>query len=197
MSLLLLLMSCLSGCYVAKLDADGKPILPQTHNDASLSNMTPDQVAQQLWPTKVVAVAESSAKNWQQLRRDQAGLQQGEKVSGFYRLSGVVSKVDRSHLMGQMVVDVEQTPVTVQIGPIIRGNAIRDAVPGLSFDTFKNQVQFARLAKELNKKALASFPAPDEQWQGQPITMIVAATLTSEAIIQAVPLALSRENAHD
>jgi len=43
--------------------------------------------------------------------------------------------------------------VTLQLGPVIRGTAIRDALPFISFTDYENQIEFARLAKAFNTKA--------------------------------------------
>lgn len=194
-AVVLAMIATLTACDVVKLDADNKPILPQSTDVNTLANMTPAQIAEQIWPTQIMSQAKTSARDWQQLQTAQLALQQGQKLTGFFRLNGVVSKVDRSHRAGAMIVDVHQHPVTVQIGPIVRGNALRDSAKGVSFDAFKNQVQFARLSKALNKKALGGLPKLDSEWQGQPVTMIVAATVTRDGIKQAVPIVLQRGNA--
>jgi predicted lipoprotein len=43
---------------------------------------------------------------------------------------------------------------SIQIGPVIRGNAIRDALPFVSFKDFTNQLEFADVGKALTALAL-------------------------------------------
>jgi|GEM_PF-4624691 predicted lipoprotein len=47
----------------------------------------------------------------------------------------------------------ENTEVKIQLGPIIKGTAIRDSNPGIQADDFVNQIEFAALSRELNKLA--------------------------------------------
>ena len=39
----------------------------------------------------------------------------------------------------------------VQLGPIVKGTAIRDGVEGIDADNFTNQIEFAALSREFNK----------------------------------------------
>ena len=45
--------------------------------------------------------------------------------------------------------------VTLQIGPVVRGTAIRDMLAFRPFGSFKNQVDYAQYGKALNIKANA------------------------------------------
>jgi predicted lipoprotein len=44
------------------------------------------------------------------------------------------------------------TRVVVQVGPVLTGTAIRDALPALGFDRFVNQLQHADVGNELNAR---------------------------------------------
>lgn len=44
------------------------------------------------------------------------------------------------------------TRVAVQIGPVLTGTAIRDALPAFGFDRFVNQIQHADVGNELNAR---------------------------------------------
>ena len=72
------------------------------------------------------------------------------------RGKGRVTGVDTSSRTGLAEVDVEVPGGTVairlQIGPVLRGTSIRDALPTVSFDQFVNQIQFADVANELNAR---------------------------------------------
>ena len=41
----------------------------------------------------------------------------------------------------------------IQIGPVIKGTAIRDTLDFMTFGMFVNQIEFAQLSNALNKKA--------------------------------------------
>jgi predicted lipoprotein len=68
---------------------------------------------------------------------------------------GKVTAVDTKSLHGTMTVAVPgvSTPVTLQIGPVVFGSAIRDCLPFLAFSDFVNQIEYAEVARALNGQA--------------------------------------------
>ncbi len=59
--------------------------------------------------------------------------------SVFVRLTSQIERVDISNdREQQLVVTVNGQPLTIQLGPVVRGNAIRDAT-GFKFEDFTNQ----------------------------------------------------------
>ncbi|MBJ3784742.1 DUF2291 family protein [Devosia sediminis] len=72
--------------------------------------------------------------------------------------TGVVAAKNTESRAGTMEVTVEglPDPVVLQIGPVIRGNAVRDALPFVSFQDFTNQLEFADAGKALTAIALAA-----------------------------------------
>ena len=61
--------------------------------------------------------------------------------------------------------------MTLQIGPVVRGTALRDATGHVSFNQFTNQLEYADVSKEMNSRAIkaavgsvdpALFPVPDK-----------------------------------
>lgn len=42
---------------------------------------------------------------------------------------------------------------TLQLGPVIRGTTLRDVLPFISFSDFRDQIEFAKLARALNSRA--------------------------------------------
>lgn len=67
---------------------------------------------------------------------------------------GKVIDVDTSSRAGIMGVDFEpfdgQVDVKLQIGPVIKGSAIRDTLDYIKLDDFSNQVEFASISKAFN-----------------------------------------------
>ncbi|QQR39470.1 DUF2291 family protein [Devosia rhizoryzae] len=53
----------------------------------------------------------------------------------------------------EVAVDGLAEPVVVQIGPVIRGNGVRDALPFVSFKDFVNQIEYANAGKALTALA--------------------------------------------
>ncbi|MFN8090852.1 MAG: DUF2291 family protein [Vicinamibacteria bacterium] len=69
--------------------------------------------------------------------------------------SGRVVSVDSRSRTGTASVELDGAPrtlVVVQIGPVIGGTAIRDALPALGFDRFVNQIQHADVGNEINAR---------------------------------------------
>ena len=66
----------------------------------------------------------------------------------------VTAKNDASRA-GTLTVALDDQPsvsLTLQIGPVVRGNAVRDSLPFISFSDFENQLDFAEVGKSLNSQ---------------------------------------------
>ncbi len=180
-SLIPLICVALIGCDVVKLDQQGKPIIPMTAEEAaSLKNLTAETLAQKFWGD-ILQEANTLSKSIDQ--QNDTG-----RHSAFVRISGVVGAVDDSKKAATMTVETGGKAFLLQIGPIIRGNSIRDAASFINFDDFKNQVQFARLSKELNKKAMENFPRPDSSWTGSQVDVLAAVTYKDADVTEVIPL---------
>lgn len=72
--------------------------------------------------------------------------------------TGEVTAKNTESRAGTLEVAVEglAEPVIVQIGPVIRGNAVRDALPFVSFKDFVNQIEYANAGKALTALAYAA-----------------------------------------
>jgi predicted lipoprotein len=180
-SLILVGCTLLNACDVVKLDENGKAIIPMTAEEAaSFDNMTPDALANKFWPE---VLSEAHAKSVAEKSFSFNGAK-----SLFMRLSGTIEAVDVSKKNATMTLHTDDRSVLVNIGPIIRGNAIRDAATFIIFDDFKNQVQFARLSKSLNQQAMEHFIRPDESWVGESVDVLAAVTIKDLVITEAIPL---------
>ncbi len=70
--------------------------------------------------------------------------------------TGKVVAAETELSAGTADIDVDgdgKADVQVQIGPVIRGTAIRDAMPFISFTNYTNQIDFAQLANAFNDHA--------------------------------------------
>ncbi|MFE8049620.1 DUF2291 family protein [Brenneria goodwinii] len=191
LSTLLLSVWMLSACTVVDLDENGKPIIPADPSAApSYNNMTPDSIADQLWQPKLLPLAQQQALSWEELKKTQASLADNGSKAVYARFSGQVIRLDRESREGRLAINVQGETVALQLGPIVKGNAIRDAAGFIRFEDFKNQVQFAQLARSMNKKAIQNLPEIDDSWQGKSIRVLAALTLTRQGLNDAVPLEL-------
>jgi len=88
--------------------------------------------------------------------------QSGSPWTYAVKLSGRIVAADTTSRAATVDVDVDgdgKADAKIQIGPAIRGTAIRDALEFVDFNSFKNQIEWAQFGKAFNEKANASFLA--------------------------------------
>lgn len=99
---------------------------------------------------------------------DAAGKQYGHRAdaegspwSFAVRAKGKVVSVNTESRAGTLVVAIDGTDatgttqeVTLQIGPVVKGSAIRDTLPFFSFEKVTNQIEYAQVGRAFNERAL-------------------------------------------
>jgi len=107
-----------------------------------------------IWDSKVLPTVAASAVDLREAlkaRRPGYLLVKGE---------GRVLRVDTSSRSGLMLVDLApydgRADAAIQIGPVIRGTVLRDALPFIQFSQFVNQLEFARVGNVLNDRVVRS-----------------------------------------
>jgi predicted lipoprotein len=138
-------------------------------------------MARGMWRTKIIPYLEARAGPFAEVRAlilknpDEAGKRFGyrEKPEGvpwtiITRLDGTIIAANTSSRAATVDVDVDGdgvADVVVQIGPVIRGTALRDGLDFVSFNAFRNQIDYAQFAKALNtlmtQTELAKLPRED------------------------------------
>ena len=103
----------------------------------------------------------------------------GGRKSAFVSVTGVVTVVDTTSRAGIARVRFGNRDIDVQIGPVIRGTAIRDALPFVSFSDFANQIDYAKVASALNSRVLEGPLKALETGQLQGRAVRVVGALTS------------------
>ena len=94
---------------------------------------------------------------------ESGGDEYGSFVGGAYQFmikgEGTVREVLTESRNGTAVVDLAgydgPATVIVQVGPLIRGNAVRDATGLVPFGNFKDQTEFGQVSREMNKRIAA------------------------------------------
>jgi predicted lipoprotein len=117
------------------------------------------------------------------------------------KLQGVVVEANTASRAATLSVDTTgkgKTDAIIQIGPAMRGTAIRDALDFVSFSDFTNQIDFARYGKAFNtyvdRQTLAKLPR--DSLVGRKVTVVGAYPLTSAADIPLVtPVEITRAKA--
>ena len=122
-----------------------------------------------VWDEQIIPTYEEMAVDYETviaaLRADRAAaadqygriLQGGEPAVVFkVRGTAVVVEFDDTSRNGVFRIDLEpadgEIDATLQVGPVLRGTAIRDSVDFIRFTDVGNQLQFAALASELNAR---------------------------------------------
>lgn len=151
-----------SGCKIIKTDE----LVARTE---AAAKPTAAANAAGLWASKVVPFVEEKAAPFPDViaaaKADlkAAGARYGHREGGegapwnfVARVAGTVTGANTQSRAATADIDVngDGTPdVTLQLGPVLRGTSIRDALPFVSFTQVRNQIEFADVAKSFNTAA--------------------------------------------
>ena len=159
----------LAGCKFVP--TAGKNGAPATSGGAS----DPDAQVAAMWAAKVLPYLESKAGKFVEVRTlaaaspDDAGKKYGHKEKEgsapwtmVVHLDGKIVAANTESRAGSFDVDADgdgQPDARVQMGPVIRGTALRDSLDFVAFSQFTNQIDFAQFGKAFNSyvdKTMAS-----------------------------------------
>jgi predicted lipoprotein len=130
-----------------------------------------------IWTSKVLPTiqekAQDIAKILPEIRADpeSAGQKYGRREATnpynyMVKGTGKVTEIHNESQAGTATVEIPglNEKIALQIGPVVRGTALRDATGIVSFNQFSNQLDYADVSKEMNLRALktafASFDPP-------------------------------------
>ncbi|MBO0903520.1 DUF2291 family protein [Jiella sonneratiae] len=197
--------ACLSGFTIVwdkPASETGEKAVPQT-DEARMA-----AYAQENWQNKVVPVIEEHVVPLAKLRglvaesADKAGEAYGLRPEGEanpwnFAVSGegkIVGAKLKSRA-AKLEVDTDgdgKGDVTIQLGPVIRGTALRDAMPFINFTDFRDQIEFAKLANALNDVAHGRLSLPESDPTGETAHFEGVFTLRGDAAsIELVPTKLT------
>jgi predicted lipoprotein len=122
-----------------------------------------------IWASKVLPTIEEKAQDVGRIlpeiraNPDVAGQKYGRREATNpynYMIKGT-GKVTEIHNESQAGTAIFEVPglnekVALQIGPVVRGTALRDATGIVTFNQFSNQLDYADVSKEMNARALKS-----------------------------------------
>jgi predicted lipoprotein len=120
-----------------------------------------------IWTSKVLPTiqekAQDIAKILPEIRADpeSAGQKYGRREATnpynyMVKGTGKVAEVHNQSQAGTAIVEIPglNEKVALQIGPVVRGTALRDATGIVSFNQFSNQLDYADVSKEMNLRAM-------------------------------------------
>ena len=125
--------------------------------------------ANSIWASQVVPTVDESATDLQTLltalKADPAGAEQkyghreGQRPYNFLvKGEAKVLSVDTTLRAGTAKLDLApgdgQADATLQVGPVIQGTSLRDALPFIQFQMFTNQIEYADVSGALNDHVL-------------------------------------------
>ncbi|MDY0093043.1 MAG: DUF2291 domain-containing protein [Candidatus Vecturithrix sp.] len=167
--LLLILFVC-SGCTIVRDDEEEAQEQKGIEIYFVDGKFNPDTYVDDIWEKKVIPTIREQAVDLRTILdeyiHDQkaAGQKYGhrEKEEGspwnfIAKSEGQVIAVKTESRAGTIEVDIPPydgaSDVVVQIGPIMRGESLRDALDFITFGMFTNQLEFGQLAKAFNARA--------------------------------------------
>jgi predicted lipoprotein len=194
---LLLAAITVSSCrFIATADIPGLANESTGHGAAPFD---PDKSVTSIWAAKVVPYFEKKAGPFEQVQElaakspDEAGARFGYRAKSegapwtlIVKIDGVIVGTNTESRAATIDVDVSgqaKTDAAIQIGPAIRGTAIRDALDFVSFNDFTNQIDFAQFGKAFNahvyRETLEKLPR--DSLIGRKVSVVGAYPLVSTA----------------
>lgn len=150
----------LPGCKIIK-----TPTAEEAAAEAS-GGFAPDKQVADLWDSKVIPFLQQRAGTFQEVSAlsksdlNAAAAKYGHKEKDgtapwtfAAKVSGTIVKAETKSRAAYLEADVDgdgKGDVRIQIGPVIKGTAIRDSLDFVNFNEFKNQIQWAEFGKAFN-----------------------------------------------
>ncbi len=132
---------------------------------------------------------------------DAAGAAHGRKGSGEgaawnFSVSGEGRVIDAKLDTGARTATVDTDgdgagDVVLQLGPVVRGTALRDVAPFYNFDDFRDQLEFAKLARAINDRIKATYIVPEGSLVGLGVSFVgVVALKSADEQLLVTPISL-------
>jgi len=159
-----------------------------------------DAYVDSIWP-QILQEAEGSAVDITTLARtppETAGGSPSTRRALFVSGTGVVSRVDLGSRVGLAYLRIDgliAPSVAIQVGPVLRGTALRDALPFVRFTDFANQFDFAAVASSIHRRVLQEILTPInvEGLSGRMVSFTGAAVIgdaRADTTLEVVPVIL-------
>ncbi|MFN8446545.1 MAG: DUF2291 domain-containing protein [Caldilineaceae bacterium] len=154
-------MSVLSSCTIVSIE--------EVEKTQQSEAFDPAHVVEEIWESKVIpAISEKAANadlatvltaiesNLSEAGNKYATVSQSGSLNFVVHGQGTVQTVDTESRNGKATLQIEgyqgKSAVILQIGPLVRGDSIRDGVGFIKFGDFKDQTEFGQVSKELNRR---------------------------------------------
>ena len=179
-------LACLAGCKILPTPTE------ESKAEAAAQAFNPDKMVTDIWAPKVLPYLKAKAGPFQDVNAlaksdpkaagEKYGNPRKQANSPWTHVATVDGKIVASNTQSRAAtidVDVDgdgKADVRAQIGPAIRGTALRDALDFVDFNTFTNQIAFAQFGKSFNTYANANALAklPREGLDGKQVKLLGA-----------------------
>lgn len=177
----------LSACKIVKTAAQGDAAAADTDEGRMAARVAED------WPkiTALIDAAPDTATLHAEIAKglDAAGKAFGNRGAGENAAWGfavqgegtvISANLDSRARKAELDTDADGKPdLTLQLGPVIKGTALRDMAPFYVFSDFRDQIEYALLARSLNDRASAALALPDGDLTGRRIAFTGALSMKS------------------
>ncbi len=155
-----ILLAYLAGCKILPTPTE------ESKAEAAAQAFNPDRMAAEMWAPKVMPYLKAKAGRFQEVSAlakidpkaagEKYGNARKQANSPWTYVASVDGKIVASNTQSRAAaidVDVDgdgKPDVRAQIGPAIRGTALRDVLDFVDFNAFTNQIDFAQFGKSFN-----------------------------------------------
>ena len=183
-ALCLLAALALPGCKIVKTVAEGESaaaMAGEAGDDARIAALLDKTYEAELLPL-IAAKALSPADLRDALAGglEAAGAAHGNEGSGqgaawnfAVKGEGRVVEANLTSRARKAMVDTDgdgKADLTLQLGPVIKGSSLRDVAPFYRFGDFRDQIEFAKLARALNDRASGALVVPEGDRVGKTVS---------------------------
>jgi predicted lipoprotein len=190
MALCALIPFGLAGCKIVKdTPADQAAVAADASGDTTrIANLLEETFTPKLLPHLASAAVDVPVlRSAVAAGLDAAGAQYGNRGAGAgsawaFPLRGtgkiVAAKLDsRARTLDLDTTGDGAADLTVQLGPVFKGTSLRDVAPFFVFTDFRDQIEYAKLARELNDKVGSLLVLPEGDPTGKTLRFLGALSL--------------------
>ena len=181
-----LLLATLAGCKILPTPTE------ESKAEAAAQAFNPDRMVEEMWAGKVLPYLQAKAGPFTEVQGaakadakaagEKYGNPKKQANSPWTYVARVDGKIVASNTQSRAAtIDVDadgdgKADVRAQIGPAMRGTALRDALDFVDFNTFTNQIDYAQFGKSFNTFANNNVLSkmPREALDGKTVTLLGA-----------------------
>jgi predicted lipoprotein len=174
----------LPGCKIVKTVAEGEDtavVAGEAGDDARIAALLDNTYEAELLPLIAVkALPVTELRTALAGGLETAGAAHGNKGSGegaawnfAVKGEGKVVEANLTSRARKAMLDTDgdgKADLTLQLGPVIKGSSLRDVAPFYRFGDFRDQIEFAKLARALNDRASAALEVPEGELGGKAVS---------------------------